>query len=257
MIELKDVYYSYRGRRALCGVSLEIKKGRHLALVGPNASGKSTLALMMNAQLLPDSGDCIVDGMSTKELPLHARRSIAMVFQNPDDQLVSRKVWEDVAFGPRNLGLPDAKVGQRVKNALLSVGLEGYEDRSSHTLSGGQKQLLAIAGALAMEPDYIVLDEPTALLDCIGARAVRDVVLGLKQRGKGIIWITHDMEEAMAADIVAVLKEGKILASMTPGELFSDQGILAEAGLEAPYSWRLKKSLEKMHTQEAVNELWP
>jgi energy-coupling factor transporter ATP-binding protein EcfA2 len=180
-----------------------------------------------------------------------------MVFQNPDDQLVSRKVWDDVAFGPRNLGLPDAEVRQRVESALLSVGLGRSAERSSHTLSGGQKQLLAIAGALAMEPDYIVLDEPTALLDGIGAKAVRDAVLGLKHRGKGIIWITHDMEEAMAADTVAVLKEGQILASMLPGELFSNAGIMVEAGLEVPYSWRLKKSLEKMHVQEAVNGLWP
>ena len=257
MIELKDVYYSYRGRRALCGVSLEAQAGKRLALVGPNASGKSTLALMMNALLLPDSGDCIVDGISTKEFPLHARRSVAMVFQNPDDQLVSRKVWDDVAFGPRNLGLPDDEVRQRVKSALLSIGLEGSADRSSYTLSGGQKQLLAIAGVLAMEPAYIILDEPTALLDGIGAKAVRDAVLGLKHRGKGIIWITHDMEEAIGADTVAVLKEGRILASMPPGELFNNAEILAEAGLEAPYCWRLKKSLEKMNAQEAVNELWP
>jgi energy-coupling factor transporter ATP-binding protein EcfA2 len=127
--------------------------------------------------------------------------------------------------------------------------------RSSHTLSGGQKQLLAIAGALAMEPSYIVLDEPTALLDGVGAKAVRDAVIALRQSGKGIVWITHDMEEAMAADTIAVLKKGKILASMAPGELFNDAGLMEEAGLEAPYTWRLKSRNARRSANRAVNVL--
>jgi len=255
LIEIKDVYYSYRGRTALQGVSLEVKEKEHLALIGPNASGKSTLALMMNALLLPDKGDCTVDGVSTKENPDYARRSVAMVFQNPEDQLVSRRVWDDVAFGPGNLGLPYDVIEQRVKSALTAVGLEQYAGRSSHTLSGGQKQLLAIAGALAMEPSYIVLDEPTALLDGVGAKAVRDAVIALRQSGKGIVWITHDMEEAMAADTIAVLKKGKILASMAPGELFNDAALMEEAGLEAPYTWRLKSLIGQRSASRAVNEL--
>ena len=244
MIELKDVYYSYGDRAALCGASLRVREGEHLALVGPNASGKSTLAWMMNALLLPDKGYCTVDGIDTSKNPAHARRKVAMVFQNPEDQIVSRNVRDDVAFGPKNLGLPPAEVNRRVKLALEALGLEEYADRNPHTLSGGQKQLMAIAGALAMEPSYIVLDEPTALLDGTGARAVRNAAEALKRRGKGIIWITHDAEEALAADVISVLKDGRVLASGAPGEIFNSAGILAESGLEAPYTWRLKSLLE-------------
>jgi energy-coupling factor transport system ATP-binding protein len=244
LIELKDIYYSYGNRMALCGISLQVREGEHLTLVGPNASGKSTLAWMMNALLLPDKGSCAVDGIDTRENPGYARRKVAMVFQNPEDQIMSRNVRDDVAFGPRNLGFPPAEVDRRVKLSLEALGLEEYAGRNPHTLSGGQKQLLAIAGALAMEPSYIVLDEPTALLDGAGARAVRDAAEALKRRGKGIVWITHDTEEAMTADVIAVLKDGKVLASGAPDEIFNSAGILAESGIEAPYTWRLKSLMK-------------
>ncbi len=253
MIELKDVYYSYKERRALRGVSLSVDRGEHVALVGGNASGKSTLAMMMNALLLPDSGDCFVDGVNTRDDPSYARKVVSMVFQDPEDQVVARKVRDDTAFGPRNLGLSEDEVERRVANALRAVGLEQYADRGVSTLSGGQKQLLAIAGTLAMEPSYIVLDEPTSLLDGNGAKAVRDAVAGMKRNNKGIVWITHDMEEVMIADIVAVLKEGKMLACLPPDELFFDTRLMAEAGLEAPYTWRLLKHAKKIGT---VNIQW-
>jgi len=246
VIELEDVFYSYGDRPALRGISLNVREGEYIALVGLNASGKSTLAMMMDALLLPDNGNCTIDGINTRDDPLFARRSVAMVFQNPEDQAVARKVWDDVAFGPRNLGLPADAVERRVKNALIAVGLERHAAKSSSALSGGQKQLVALAGALAMEPSYIVLDEPTSMLDGTGAKAVRDAIVSLKLSGVGIIWITHDMEEAMAADRIVVLREGEVLASGPPDELFCDKGLMASAGIEAPYTWRLSKKLQEL-----------
>jgi energy-coupling factor transporter ATP-binding protein EcfA2 len=246
MIELKDVLYAYGKHPALRGISLNIGDGEHIALVGPNASGKSTLAMMMNALLMPDRGDCTVEGISTRDDPLFARRSVAMVFQDPEDQAVARKVWDDVAFGPRNLGLSADATERRVKNALKAVGLERQAVKSMAALSGGQRQLAAMAGALAMEPLFIVLDEPTSMLDGDGAKAVRDAILSLKRRGTGIIWITHDMDEAMTADRIVALKEGKVLASGSPDELFCDEELMAKAGIEASYTWRLSKKLKEL-----------
>ncbi len=224
-----------------------------LPLLGANASGKSTLAMMMNALLLPDRGDCIVDGVSTKDDPSFARKAVSMVFQDPENQMVARRVRDDTAFGPRNLGLPEDEVERRVENALRAVGLEQYADRGISTLSGGQKQLLAIAGAMAMRPSYIVLDEPTSLLDGNGAKAVRESIARLKSNNTGIVWITHDMEEAMISDTVAVLKDGKMLACLPPEELFSDSRLMAEAGIEAPYTWRLWR---RAKDSGPVNTTW-
>jgi len=246
VIELKDVFYSYGKRHAIQGISLNINKGEYVALVGPNASGKSTLAMMMNALLLPDRGDCTVEGVKTRDDPLFARSSVAMVFQDPDDQAVARRVWDDVAFGPRNLGLPADAVERRVNGALIAVGLEQHAARGLSTLSGGQKQLAAIAGALAMEPSYIVLDEPTSMLDGKGAKAVKESLISLKNRGTGIIWITHDMEEAMIADRIVILNEGKVLASGLPDELFCDDVLMAKVGIEAPYTWRSLKKIKEL-----------
>lgn len=160
MIELKDVSFAYKGRRVLDSISLMINKGEHVALIGPNASGKSTLARVMNALLLPDEGDCIVDGINTKDDPVYARRAVGMVFQDPESQAVARRVRDDVAFGPINLELPAGEVESRVMEALDAVGMKSQADREVSGLSGGRKQLLAIAGVLAMRPSYIVMDEP-------------------------------------------------------------------------------------------------
>ncbi|WP_174590400.1 energy-coupling factor ABC transporter ATP-binding protein [Methanocella conradii] len=238
MIELRNVSYSYGGLKALDRVSLAINRGERVALVGPNASGKSTLARIMNALLLPCEGECIVDGVDTKADPMHARKAVGMVFQDPDSQIVARRVVDDVAFGPRNLGLPEKEVQRRVFEALKAVGLE--PDGEAQRLSGGQKQLLAIAGVLAMRPSYVILDEPTTFLDCRGSRLVEDAISGLK--GLGVVVITHDMEEAARADRLVALSGGRVVADSTPERFFSDDAQLAMAGVEPPYSFRLRKA---------------
>ncbi len=232
------VSYSYGGIRALDRVSLSINEGERVALIGPNASGKSTLARIMNALLLPCEGMCIVDGIDTRADPLQARRRVGMVFQDPDSQIVSRRVFDDVAFGPRNLGFPKKEVERRAFEALEAVGLD--PEGETWRLSGGQKQLLAIAGVLAMRPSYIILDEPTAFLDYRSSRMVEDAISGLE--GMGMVTITHDMEEAAMADRVIALKEGRVVADTTPDGLFSDDDIMGLAGVEPPYSFSLRRA---------------
>jgi energy-coupling factor transporter ATP-binding protein EcfA2 len=239
MIELKGVSYAYDGRRALDRVSLRIDRGEHLAIIGPNASGKTTLAMVMNALLVPDEGDCIVDGVNTRDDAMHARKAVGLVFQDPERQLVSRHVRDDVSFGPRNLGLPSGDVEARVLESLVAIGLRDFVDREVRALSGGQKQLLAIAGVLAMRPSYIVMDEPTSLLDGRGVEAVDDAIAGLKKHGKGIVVITHDMSEALRADRVVVLDGGRIIADAPPRALFSDEALLSKIGVEPPYVFKL------------------
>ena len=241
MISLRNVSFSYGERRALDRISLDINKGEHVALIGPNASGKTTLALIMNALITPVEGDCSVDGVDTKNDPLFARKTVGMVFQDPESQAVARHVRDDVAFGPGNLGLPDAEIDRRVRDSLAQVGLETYAHQEVNGLSGGQKQLLAIAGILAMEPSYIVFDEPTALLDGPGCRMVCDAVVSLKKKGIGVIVITHDMEEAAQADRVVALQCGKVLADVTPDLLFSDEALMARIGIRPPYTFLLAK----------------
>ena len=166
MIELRHVCLSFGRVPALKDVSLEVRAGEHIVIMGPAASGKSTLAKVMDGLLLPDAGDCLVDGISTRDDPMHARRLVGLVFQEPEDQAVARRVEDDIAFGPRNLGVDD--VGERVAEAMRLAGIEGLAGRNIHSLSGGQKQLVAIAGVLAMRPAYLVLDEPTSMLDSAG-----------------------------------------------------------------------------------------
>ena len=203
MIELRHVSYSYGGKPAVRDISLTIKNGDMVAIIGPNASGKSTIAHLASGLIVPDEGDCYVDGINTKEDLYAARKSAGMVFQNPDDQIVSRRVVDDVMFGPMNLGLSPDEAMARATGSLRSVGMERFSGRATHSLSGGQKQLVAIAGVLAMRPSHIIFDEPTAFLDGDGIEAVRGAMQALKNNGMGIVVVTHDMEEALLADRIS------------------------------------------------------
>lgn len=224
------------GKVALDGISLDIEKGSFVAVVGMNGSGKSTLAKCLNGLLIPTAGRVIVDGFDTAndETIWDIRSRVSMVFQNPDNQLVSSIVEDDVAFGPENLGIEPAEIRERVDNALIKVGMFELRDKGAHMLSGGQKQRIAIAGAIAMRPDCIVFDEPTAMLDPKGRVGVMQIIRDLHSAGITCILITHFMSEAEQADRVIVLKNGKLLCDRTPAALFSDREMIERAGLEMP-----------------------
>ena len=224
------------GKVALDGISLDIEKGSFVAVVGMNGSGKSTLAKCLNGLLIPTAGRVIVDGFDTAndETIWDIRSRVSMVFQNPDNQLVSSIVEDDVAFGPENLGIEPAEIRERVDNALIKVGMFELRDKGAHMLSGGQKQRIAIAGAIAMRPDCIVFDEPTAMLDPKGRVGVMQIIRDLHSAGITCILITHFMREAEQADRVIVLKNGKLLCDRTPAALFSDREMIERAGLEMP-----------------------
>lgn len=224
------------GKVALDGISLDIEKGSFVAVVGMNGSGKSTLAKCLNGLLIPTAGRVIVDGFDTAndETIWDIRSRVSMVFQNPDNQLVSSIVEDDVAFGPENLGIEPAEIRERVDNALIKVGMFELRDKGAHMLSGGQKQRIAIAGAIAMRPDCIVFDEPTAMLDPKGRAGVMQIIRDLHSAGITCILITHFMREAEQADRVIVLKNGKLLCDRTPAALFSDREMIERAGLEMP-----------------------
>ncbi len=215
---------------------MDIGRGEMGAIVGANGSGKSTLASPTNGLLLPDSGTVAVDGADTCDGSRirETRERVAVVLQHPDDQIVATSVEDDVAFGPENLGLDRAEIRCRVDRALAAVGLTGLERREPHLLSGGQKQRLAIAGALAMEPEYLVLDEPTSMLDPEGRRDVASVIERLGGSGKGILLITHDLAEAARADRVVVLDRGSVLYSGTASLLLERGELLTACGLETP-----------------------
>lgn len=224
------------GKRALNGISLDIEKGSFTAIVGMNGSGKSTLAKCLNGLLIPTSGAVIVSGFSTKddEHIWDIRSRVGMVFQNPDNQIVSSIVEDDVAFGPENLGVEPSEIRKRVDDALKRVGMYELRDKGAHMLSGGQKQRIAIAGAVAMRPECIVFDEPTAMLDPKGRESVMQIIRELNSDGITCILITHFMNEAEQADRVIVLKDGRVLCDRTPDELFSDREMIDRAGLEMP-----------------------
>ena len=246
MIEVEDISYSYDGARdALSHVSLTLRDGEVLAVLGGNGSGKSTLARHLNALLVPDEGRVTVDGLDTArpELAYAVRSHVGMVFQNPDDQLVATLVEDDVAFGPENMGVPSAEIGERVRTVLKAVGLVGFERHETHALSGGQKQRVAIAGALAMEPRVLVLDEATSMLDPRGRAGLMRVIRELKARGMAVVMITHDMEEAAEADRVIVLDGGRVALEGTPAEVFAQSARLMALGLAVPASVRLAMAL--------------
>lgn len=232
----------------LKGVDLSIEKGSFVALLGSNGSGKSTIAKHFNAILLPTGGKVLVNDMDTvDEAKLYdIRRTVGMVLQNPDNQLVSSIVEEDVAFGPENLGVPPKEIRSRVEDALRAVGMYEHKDSAPHKLSGGQKQRVAIAGVLAMQPEVLVLDEPTAMLDPKGRKEVLDTVHMLnKERGMTVVLITHYMEEAAAADRVVVLDNGEIRMDGTPREVFAQVEKLRELQLDVPQPTELVYLLQK------------
>ncbi len=253
IIGAKNVSFQYEyanelPQSVLKGVDLSIEKGSFVALLGSNGSGKSTIAKHFNAILLPTGGKVLVNDMDTvdEEKLYDIRRTVGMVLQNPDNQLVSSIVEEDVAFGPENLGIPPQEIRARVEDALRAVGMYEHKDSAPHKLSGGQKQRVAIAGVLAMQPEVLVLDEPTAMLDPKGRSEVLDTVHMLnKERGMTVVLITHYMEEAAAADRVVVLDNGEIRMDGTPREVFAQMEKLRMLQLDVPQPTELAYLLKK------------
>ena len=233
---------------ALKDVTAQIKKGEFTAIIGTNGSGKSTLARHLNALLIPTEGELIVEGMRTSDAGRvwDIRQKVGMVFQNPDNQLVAAVVEEDVAFGPENLGVPPEEIRERVDLALEKVGMTSYRKQAPSMLSGGQKQRVAIAGVLAMKPDCIVLDEPTAMLDPKGRKEGMDTIHELnKTEGITIVLITHFMEEAVTADHILVIDKGVLKMEGTPREIFSQADKVTEIGLDVPVPADLARRLRK------------
>jgi energy-coupling factor transport system ATP-binding protein len=250
MICTENLVSTYRSGEeelfALEDVSLTVERGSFVCVLGHNGSGKSTLARHFNAIALPQGGKVYVRGMDTadEEKLLDIRRTVGLVFQNPDNQIVASVVEDDVAFAPENLGLPPAEIRQRVDEALRAVDMYDYRQRAPHLLSGGQKQRVAIAGILAMQPACIVLDEPTAMLDPRGRREVLSAVKRLcRQNGITVVLITHHMNEAVDADNIFVLSAGKLVLSGTPAEVFSQVEALHALGLAAPETTELLHAL--------------
>ena len=254
-IKAENLSYSYPGIepdqtvKVFENLDLEIEQGSFVAILGSNGSGKSTLAKHFNAILLPNGGKCHVYGMDTsdEELLIAVRRSVGMVFQNPDNQIVANVVEEDVAFAPENLGVASPMIRHRVDNALKQVGMYHYRTHAPHLLSGGQKQRIAIAGVIAMEPKCIVLDEPTAMLDPKGRREVMETIARLnRDKGITVILITHHMDEAALADRVVVIHKGVIRADGVPKTVFADIDYMHELGLAAPETVELCHALNKL-----------
>lgn len=252
-IEIKNLMYEYiqtdnKKKKALDNVNLTINKGEFIAVIGMNGSGKSTLARHLNGLLLPTAGSCIVDGLDTKDETTiwQVRQKVGMVFQNPDNQIIAAIVEDDVAFGPENLGIMPEEIRKRVTESLKAVNMEEKRNFAPHLLSGGQKQLIAIAGVLAMRTDYMVLDEPTAMLDPSGRAAVMEAVHKLHEKyGMTIILITHFMDEAISADRIIVMHDGKVAADGTPREIFSDVEKIRKLGLELPLASQMVHALRK------------
>ena len=242
LIELDRLSHVYHAgeeneHRALTDVSLSIEAGEFVAVLGSNGSGKSTLAKHLDALLLPTSGVCRIDGMDTQNVDQvwRIRQKVGMVFQNPDNQLIAAIVEDDVAFGPENLGVPPKEIRSRVDEALSVVGMTKFRSFAPHLLSGGQKQRIAIAGALAMQTECLVFDEATAMLDPEGRAEILDVVQKLhKEQHKTIVYITHFMEEAAAADRIIVLDHGRLAMDGTPREVFAQADCLQKLGLDVP-----------------------
>ena len=253
IIQTRDLRFSYTTAEGVApvvldGVTLSIQEGSFVAVLGHNGSGKSTLAKHMNAILLPSGGAVYVDGMDTadEELLLDIRRTVGMVFQNPDNQIVANVVEEDVAFAPENLGVPSPEIRRRVDDALKAVGMYEFREHAPHLLSGGQKQRVAIAGVIAMQPRCIVLDEPTAMLDPIGRRDVLRTIKELnRQRGVTVVLITHHMDEAAQADRLVVMARGKVVADGTPKSVFSQVEHLQQVGLTVPQTTQLLWELRR------------
>ncbi|MBS1413320.1 MAG: energy-coupling factor transporter ATPase [Christensenellaceae bacterium] len=271
IIDAQDVHYSYEedAGEAVRGVTLQVRRGEFLCILGHNGSGKSTLAKLLNGLFIPTAGKITVCGMDTRdeEKQLDVRRSAGMVFQNPDNQLVATIVEEDVAFGPENLGVPQKELRGRVNGALAAVNMSEFARSSPHKLSGGQKQRIAIAGVLAMQPDIMIMDEPTAMLDPMGRREVINTVMRLnRQEHITVVLITHFMEEAALAERLIIMHEGKIAMEGKPRMVLSQIEALKDLSLEAPEAAYMAYSLNKagvpvrgdvLSVKELAEEIWP
>ena len=227
IISFKNVHFTYPGddQESLCGIDLDIAAGSFVAVLGHNGSGKSTLAKHMNAILVPDEGQVLIDGIDTadEDRVIDVRRTVGMVFQNPDNQIVANVVEDDVAFAPENLGVPPEEIRRRVDEALKQVDMYDFRMHAPHLLSGGQKQRVAIAGVIAMQPRIIVLDEPTAMLDPQGRAEVIGTITKLcRENGMTVVLITHHMDECVGADRLIVMSNGHIVADGTPKDVFAD-----------------------------------
>ena len=273
IIYTDDIHFSYTTAEGVApvvldGVTLGIEEGSFVAVLGHNGSGKSTLAKHMNAILLPSGGTVYVDGIDTAddERLMDIRRTVGMVFQNPDNQIVANVVEEDVAFAPENLGVPPEEIRRRVDDALKAVGMYEFREHAPHLLSGGQKQRIAIAGVIAMQPRCIVLDEPTAMLDPIGRSDVLRTIKTLnRERGVTVVLITHHMDEAAQADRLVVMAKGKVVADGTPKEVFSNVEGLKAVGLTVPQTtqllWELRQAgwdvpLDALSDEECAQTLY-
>jgi biotin transport system ATP-binding protein/energy-coupling factor transport system ATP-binding protein len=238
MIAIQGLSYSYNGQAepVLRNLHLDIREGEHVALIGPNGCGKTTLLRHLNALFTPDQGCVRVDGMDASDPKnlREIRRRVGLVFQNPDNQIVGMTVEEDVAFGPENLGLSAAEIRQRTDEALIAVGMEAFSRRAPHTLSGGEKRLVSIAGVLAMRPRYIAFDEPTAYLDPAGRKRVLEMIRTLHRRGMTVIHITHDMNDLLDADRLLIMDRGAIAADGPPRDVFTRMDAIQDLGLQLP-----------------------
>jgi len=274
VVEVQRLNYQYPSEAleqvnaVLKGIDLQVSAGEYLVILGHNGSGKSTLAKQLNALLTPTEGRVLICGMDTRDESVRweIRRQAGMVFQNPDNQIVGTNVAEDVAFGLENLGVPVEEMVERVEAALVKLGIAHLADVEPHQLSGGQKQRLAIAGILAMRPTILILDEATAMLDPQGRREVMEAVRQLnREEGITVIQITHFMEEALMADRVAVMQEGRIRTVGPPEEVLLQRDLLLEAGLEVPFAVELADRLRRrgipldkniLHGEQLVEALW-
>ncbi len=259
VVEAENLTFTYRvedrERPALRGASLAVGRGEFAAILGANGSGKSTFARHLNALLIPDSGRLTVAGLN---LPagnaagpltgdqIEARRRVGLVFQNPDTQFVSSIIYEDVAFALTNRGCAEEVARKRVRESLAAVGMSGYEERSPYSLSGGQKQRIALAGVLAADPEVLVFDEATSMLDPEGRREILDALVSLKNReGRALVMVTHQVDEAALADRVILMDRGEAIASGSPREIFQDRALLARARLEPPVPVKLYLDLRE------------
>ena len=250
ILEARDIRYRYpHGMEAIRGISFHVRRGEKVALVGPNGAGKSTLLFMFNGMLRPDSGVLLFDNVPIRydrKSLLELRRKVGFVFQNPDRQIIAPTVYQDVAFGPTNLGLPEEQVRAAVEAALGAVGLAGFDRRPPHQLSSGEKKRVALAGVLAMDPDLLVLDEPTNALDPAGSEDIMELLDELLEEGKTVLISTHDVELAYPwADRVILLRGGEILKEDSPEVAFGDAGLVRKARLSVPVLLDLHRELER------------
>jgi energy-coupling factor transport system ATP-binding protein len=244
IVSCKDLTYSYPGseRAALANLTFELSAGEYVGVVGPNGGGKSTLVRLLNGLLRADSGSVRVGGLDPATEPYLVRRKVGMLFQNPENGLVAPFVEDDVAFGLENLGVEREEMRERVRETIRAVGLEGYERREPHTLSGGEKQRVALAGLLALDPEVLLLDEPTSMLDAAGRKEILEKLEEL-QRTRTVLHVTHHLEELLDADRVLVLNAGRLVADVSLERLTSDAGLLEENRLALPPTLRLATGL--------------